>query len=255
MNPNPVQTGLEPKKNIIMKHLSFLLLIALQLSHFSLSAQKTIVDNNAQVRPVGAFEAIHVSNSFDIFLSQAPEHALVVSASDVALRDQIETEVKNGTLYIRLKKSGVDWKSNRKLRAYVSAPDLKKIELSGSSDLQIDNVFKAEDLEIRISGSSDFKGNIEGRNLRLNSSGSSDFRMGGKVENMKVNLSGSSDMNAYELTVDNCDITCSGASDVQITVNKELKVNVSGASNVSYKGTAVVKEMKTSGSSSLKKRD
>jgi hypothetical protein len=238
-----------------MKQIAFILLVLLQLGQMPLAAQKTIMDENAQVRTVGSFEAINVSSAFDVFLTQSPDHVVVVSSSDLSFRDQINTEVRNGTLYIGLKKSNLDWKGGRKLRAYISAPNLSKIELSGACDLNIENVFKCNDLEMRLSGSSDFKGAIEATNIRLNSSGSSDYRLSGKAESIKISLSGSSDIKAYDFAVDYCDINCSGTSDVEITVNKELSVNVSGASNVSYKGTAVVRDIKTSGSSSLRKKD
>jgi hypothetical protein len=238
-----------------MKQIVFFFLVFLQLGYLPLFAQKTILDEHAQMRTTGAFNAIHVSSAFDVFLSQSAEHAVVVSASDVSTRDQIITEVKGGTLYISLKKSNFDWKGSRKLRAYISAPDLNKIELSGSTDLTIENTFKADDLDVRLSGSSDFKGNVVCKNLKVSSSGSSDYRMSGTTENLKVNLSGSSDMKSFGLSADYCDINCSGTSDVEITVNKELKVNLSGASDVNYKGQAIVREMKTSGSSSVKKRD
>jgi hypothetical protein len=238
-----------------MKKIAFLWFVFFQLGYFSLTAQKTILDENAQVRTVGSFDAISISNAFDVYFTQSADYAVVVSASELSFRDQITTEVRNGTLYIGLKKSNFDWKSGRKLRAYVSAPVLTKIALSGSSNLNIENLFKTEDLFVQISGSSDFKGALECKNLRLSSSGSSDYKITGKAENLEVNISGSSDMKAFDFATDFCDISCSGTSDVEITVNKELKVNISGASNVSYKGTAIIRDMKTSGSSNLRKKD
>jgi hypothetical protein len=67
-------------------------------------------------------------------------------------------------------------------------------------------------------------------------------------------LSGSSDLKAFDLSADYCDISASGASDVNITVNKELKVSASGASDVYYKGNGVIKEISSSGASDVKKR-
>jgi hypothetical protein len=42
---------------------------------------------------------------------------------------------------------------------------------------------------------------------------------------------------------------------MQVTVNKELSVNTSGGVMVYYKGTAVIREAKTSGGGSVSKRD
>jgi hypothetical protein len=48
-------------------------------------------------------------------------------------------------------------------------------------------------------------------------------------------------------------LNASGGSDVYITVNKELNADASGGSDVYYKGNGTVREMKSSGSSSVKK--
>ena len=44
------------------------------------------------------------------------------------------------------------------------------------------------------------------------------------------------------------------ASDAEITVNKELTVDASGGSDVYYKGSGVIRNVRSSGSSSVKKR-
>ena len=238
-----------------MKQILLFLAIILLLGFVPGFSQKAIMDENAQVRQVEKFNAIVVSSAFDVIVTQSNETVVVVSAADVSQRDLILTEVNNGTLVISLKKSNMDWRGNMKLRAYISVPDVNKIELNGASDLKLEGTFKTEDLEIRLTGASDMTGNVEATNLRLSSSGSSDFKIGGKAENLRINLSGSSDVKAFDMVSDYCDISGSGSSDVEITVNKELKVNISGASNVSYKGLAIVRDMKTSGSSSLQKRD
>lgn len=251
----PVIAPARNHNNSTMKQIVMFLAVVFSLGFLPAAGQKAIMDENAQVRQVGKFNAIVVSSAFDVLLTQSNETTVVVSAADLGKRDMILTEVSNGTLVISLKKSNMDWRGNMKLRAYISVPDLNKIELNGASDLKIEGVFKTQDLELRISGASDLVGNIEATNLRLNSSGSSDYKLNGKVENLRINISGSSDIKAFEMVSDFCDISCSGSSDVDVTVNKELKVNISGSSNVSYKGTAIVRELKTSGSSSLKKRD
>ena len=52
---------------------------------------------------------------------------------------------------------------------------------------------------------------------------------------------------------DVCNVEASGGSDIYITVNKELVAGASGGSDIFYKGNGSVKEMKSSGSSSVKK--
>src|SRR6188474_3496230 len=128
----------------------------------SASAQKTIKDANAEKRNVSGFHAIEVSGGIDLYLSQGDE-AVAVSASKDEYRDKIVTEVKNGVLKIWF-----DWKSNlrvdwgnHKLKAYVSARNLDRLEGSGGSDIEIDGLLKTTKLDLEISGGSDFDGKVE----------------------------------------------------------------------------------------------
>ena len=85
----------------------------------------------------------------------------------------------------------------------------------------------------------------------LNASGGSDIY---PESNLKVTASGGSDLHGFDLTADNCRISASGGSDARITVNKELNVDASGGSDIYYKGSGVIKELRTSGSSSISKK-
>ena len=57
----------------------------------------------------------------------------------------------------------------------------------------------------------------------------------------------------YELAADMCNLQASGGSDVSVTINKELSADASGGSDVFYKGNGLIREIKSSGSSSIKK--
>jgi hypothetical protein len=68
-----------------------------------------------------------------------------------------------------------------------------------------------------------------------------------------IDLSGASDVKAFDLAVQQCRIDLSGSSDVSITCNGEMTVSASGASDVKYKGSGVIREVRTSGSSSVRR--
>jgi hypothetical protein len=236
-----------------MKSIQWVLVVLLQLGWLPGFSQKTINDANAQVRNVGAFSAISVSSSIDVILTQSGTAAVAVSANEPKYRDMITTEVKNGTLYIDYKNKGVDW-GGKNLRAYISATTLNKIHASGACDIKVEGGFNTTDLEISLSGSSDFKGSVTAQNLKLSGSGSSDFTISGKTTNLRIDISGASDVKGFELEADYCDAEASGASDINVTVNKELNVKASGASDVTYKGSGFAKNVSTSGASEIKKK-
>ncbi|MCC7401823.1 MAG: DUF2807 domain-containing protein [Chitinophagaceae bacterium] len=220
------------------------------------SAQKVINDVNAEKRNVSGFHGISVSGGMDLYLSQGDE-ALAVSASEAKYRDRIKTEVKDGILNIWYENNNnvrIDW-GNRKLKVYISYKDLDQIKASGACDLLVIGDMKADDLRIDLSGASDLKGGkLVAKNLEIRLSGASDLKMSGNAEKVKVDASGASDFKAYEFTADFCAVQATGASSIHITVNKEISIKASGASDVFYKGEAIIRDLKISGASNVSKK-
>jgi hypothetical protein len=214
------------------------------------SAQKTINDANAQKRNVSGFHAIEVSGGIDLYLSQG-EEGVAVSASKEEYRAKIKTEVKDGVLKIWYEWNSnfrMDW-GNRKLKAYVSFKNLDRLEGSGGSDISVDGSIKVAKLAMEVSGGSDFDGKVETDELTIHASGGSDVDISGKAAKLTIDASGGSDFKGYDLASDICNVEASGGSDVHITVNKELSANASGGSDVYFKGTGLIRDLKTSGSS------
>ena len=231
-----------------MKKLLFSLLVTGMIT--TASAQKTINDANAEKRNVSGFHAIEVGGGIDLYLSQG-EEAVAVSASKNEYRARIKTEVKNGVLKIWYEWNSnlrFDW-SNHKLKAYVSFKDIDRLEGSGGSDISVDGSIKVAKLAMEISGGSDFDGKVETGELNIQASGGSDVRISGKADRLTIDASGGSDFKGYDLASDICNVEASGGSDIQVTVNKELSANASGGSDVYYKGTGLIRDLKTSGSS------
>ena len=220
-----------------------------------LFAQK-INDPNAEVREAKNFHGISVSSAFDVYLSQSSDEAVAVSASETKERERISVEVKDGILHIGYDSKGMSWgKGNKKLKAYISFKQIDKLSVSGACDVFINGTLKADDLTIKQSGASDLKGKLEVSKLSVDLSGASDMTVSGTATQLSVEASGASDFKGFDLITENCKAEASGASDIRITVNKDLRVNASGASDVEYKGSAMISDFKTSGASSLKKRN
>jgi hypothetical protein len=211
-------------------------------------------DKNLQPRKVSGFQGIQVSGGIDLYLSSGPE-SVAVGASSTEIRDHIITEVVNGNLRIHLEQNYHTYLQNPKMKAYVSISNLKNLDASGGSDVYIQNQINGTDIEIRLSGGSDLKGKLNANHLVINQSGGSDVNISGNVKNLEVDASGGSDLDGYDLVTDYANVHASGGCDSHLTVNKELRIVASGGSDVSYKGTGSVKEVKSSGSSSVTRKD
>ncbi len=246
-----------------MKRL-FVLLFGLVLSGY-LSAQQ-VNDPNAVKVDVTSFHGIDVSSAFDVYLTQSNsnEEAVAVSASEEKFRERIKVEVKEGILHIRYE-NGLRWNNGKmKLKAYISFKNIDQLIVSGACDVFVLGDLKADELKIGLSGASDLKmskagdmkeeGKIDVKGkLTVNLSGASDMKISGNVSELKVEASGASDFKGFDLTSDSCDASASGASNIQVTVNKELSAHATGASDIHYKGEGMIRDMKTSGASSVSK--
>jgi Putative auto-transporter adhesin, head GIN domain len=233
-----------------MKNILFA--VALTVISGMASAQKIVNDPNAEVRTVSSFHALHVSNSFDVILTQGPEEGLAVSANSKEDMASIKTVVEKGVLRIWFDEKNKWWPKNRKLKAYVSVKNLDELKCSGSPDVKIEGSLNAANLKLDFSGASDLDGRIVVTDkLDINLSGASDVDINGSANEVTIDVSGASDVKAYEFKTTNCSVDASGASSVRITVDKELSAKLSGASSVQYKGTAMIKDIKTSGASSI----
>jgi hypothetical protein len=231
-------------------------LFILSLFAIPLFAQKTINDANAEVRQVSSFTALHISNAFDVVITQGSQEGLAVSASDKEDVQYIKTEVSNGTLKIWFDpKDKKFWPKNRKLKAYVAVKNVKEIKASGACDLKIEGGLSASDLKVGLSGASDLNGKLTiSGTLDVHLSGASDMDITGSAKDMSIDANGASDIKAYDFKTTVCKVEASGASGVKISVDKELSARLSGASSVSYKGEALIRDIKTSGASSISRK-
>jgi len=209
-------------------------------------------DPNAEVREAKNFHGINVSSSFDVYITQSNDEAVAVSASETKYRDRIKVEVRDGILYIRYDNEGRWSTGNKKLKAYISIKQIDKLTVSGACDVFLSGTLKADDLTVNLSGASDLKGKIDIKKLSVDISGASDMNItGGTAGQLTIEARGASNFKGFDLVTDYCDAKASGASDIRITVNKELSAHASGASNVQYRGEGLIKDLRTSGASSV----
>jgi hypothetical protein len=231
--------------------LSFLLFASVAVTYAQI---KEVNDPNAEVRNVKGFHAIKVSHAIDLFLSQSDREVVAVSASTDEYTNRIKTEVENGVLKIWYDNPPKWSRGDKKLKAYISFKTLDRLNASGASDIRVTGTIKANELDINMSGASDFDGDIQVNSLMVDLSGASDMTVKGSATSLKIEVSGASEFKGYDLQTDNCSARASGASDIRVTVNKELNAQASGASGVHYKGNGVIRDLKTNGASSVSKK-
>ncbi len=239
-----------------MKKLILLTVAATALC-FSSFAQKTVNDPNAQTRTVsGSFSAVKVGSAIELILTQGSEEKVVVSANDTRIRDRIKTEVKDGELKIYYDSDWgvkINWTRNDYMRVYVSYKTLNAVHASGASSVKFETTWQSSNAKLKLSGASSFKGELKADKLEADLSGASVATFSGTVKSLDLEANGASSFHGYDLNTENSKVDVSGASTAQVQTEKEINVEASGASTVRYKGNAVIRDIKVSGASSVKK--
>ncbi len=87
----------------------------------------------------------------------------------------------------------------------------------------------------------------------LDCSGASKIKLTGTAVDVNMDLSGASDIFAFDMPAENYDIEISGAGNAQLTVNKRIRAEISGAGSVKYKGSPTEIDQSVSGAGSIKK--
>jgi len=225
-----------------MKSLTRILAITIAVVAFATLTTKA---SRIEDRHLSGFNAITLSASYDVYITQGTAESVKVEASDED-QEHIITEVIGGVLNIHEKHNGgLHWSwGDKKQVVYVVARDINSISISGSGDVFFKSGINTTNMKIRISGSGDIVGRLTAKTLEASISGSGDVRLSGRADNSNVRVSGSGDFEGRDLVTVSTTVRVVGSGDA--TVNASIKVDaaVSGSGDISYTGGA--KQVSTS---------
>lgn len=229
----------------------FILFSLFSLHQLDAQRNKNLSEEN---RFIDHFDQIAVSAGIDLYLTQGNDHKLKVVAND-AMMDDVITELEGDKLIVKMKNKSQwnwrNWKNNDPIEVHLTFETLKSIKASGGSDIYSQNQLRFEEFEIIASGGSDVKLDLDLEQLYCQTSGGSDLYLSGRVNAMEAYTSGGSDLHAKEFKIGNCILESSGGSDAKVTVNGELEVRASGASDVFIYGNPKIMSKRSSGASDI----
>ena len=195
------------------------------------------------------FSGIDIQGVTNVEISQG-ETFKIIAIGHSNIIDRVSTEVADDIWQVYVKGNCL---SNYELKFKVTMPNLSTVIVSGVGNFKVYDFKNQGDLALDISGT----GNIEidqfqgSENLDVNISGSGSvfcFENWDELVNQEVNISGSGSFLAFPLQTQNSEITISSTGTCQISVEKSLKVSLSGSGSVQYKGSPSHVETSISGS-------
>jgi len=186
-----------------------------------------------------SFSAIELSGSAHVTLRQGPRDRIRLPA-DADARRAVETRVSDGRLLIRTRDSWKFWASE-KPRIEVQMRELRRLVISGASDVHAVGPFKAEEVSVSISGAGLVRlDDLRADSLRFVVSGAGDGEMAGQVRELRLSVSGKGKLAAEKLKAARASVSISGVGHADLWVTDELKIAVSGIGSVNYWGTPSV---------------
>ena len=201
-------------------------------------------------RDLSTFTGIHVSGSIDVYLAPGKTQTVKVVADDNVL-DLIKTEVKGNELFIGNRKC---YRSHAETKVMITLPQLTRVSISGSSDVEGSGIFVGKDLKLHVSGSGSITLAVKADDVSVHISGSGDISLKGDARDLDVHISGSGDLDARDLTADDVALSVSGSGNCKVNAKGDLVASISGSGDVRYYGTPKSVEASVSGSGSVKKR-
>lgn len=232
-----------------IKKLSVLAILFITLSacHKSIKPSGSLTN---QVHNLGGYEKVIISDAINAKISFTSGAEQVTVQANSNLHPYIITEVIGENLYIRLK-DNILIKGSYTINVQIDANDFSALEVSGASNCTIENSWINSFININASGASRISGSISSDYCNVNLSGASILSILGNALDVNMSLSGSSNFDGFSFQSDNLHADLSGASNVELTVDSTLNLNLSGGSTLRYMGEGVIENIQSSGGSSV----
>ena len=237
-----------------MKHIGYLLLATLMF----VSCEKETIRVTGSVitldYSIDRIQTLELSHAFeaDIFYDSSVS-ALSIDINE-DLQDHLEVFISSSTLRIGLS-DNLSIKGNATLRVRLTSNNLQNITLSGASRATMKNEVDQDNMNIELSGASQFYGSLNLDRFDANLSGASQVTISGAIDDADIECSGGSHIEDFSMQIDNLKIECSGASNAELSVSDILDVELSGASQLTYDGDPAIIRQELSGASTLRQRD
>lgn len=202
---------------------------------------------------LGEVTEVDIGSALDAEIVPGDEPSLTVRADD-NLIDRVEISEAAPRVEVRLER-GITLRGVT-AEVTVTVPSLTEVAVSGASSVEVAEGIDIADLRVSASGASELTGTVEADQLDVDASGSSEVVLDGSAGELRVSASGATDADLGGLAVDgDARVEASGASDVFVRVTGTLDAHASGASSVDYAGSPADVSARTSGASSVERRD
>lgn len=201
-------------------------------------------------RPVADFEKVELSTGGLLEIRQGTTFSLTVEAQENML-PLIETVVEGNALQIKTSKL---LGNHEPFKYVLTMPKLEGIEIAGSGDVVVKDIFSPEDMQIEVAGSGKVTANLVAKKMNSSIAGSGELLLEGLADEHTISIAGSGTLNAKKLNAKRVKIDIAGSGTANIMVLERLEADIAGSGAVNYLGTPTEVKTDIAGSGSINKR-
>jgi len=210
-------------QNLVMK-INFTVILIFCLAVSGLAQQ-------SEVRQIGAFQAVRVSEAIDVYLKKGEKESVKVEATGTDLSNVL-TEVNGTTLKIHMRDG--NFRGRKSVKVYVTYTRLEKLSASSASNLFSTDLIKSGKLEISVSSAGSVEVKLESESVIVNASSAGKTVLEGNTKSLEIEAS-------------------SSAGSAKINVSKELQAHASSGGSIRYRGNPLKTNTDSSSGGSVKK--
>ncbi|MGH3569799.1 MAG: GIN domain-containing protein [Pseudonocardia sp.] len=197
---------------------------------------------------LGGVRALVVESGFTVRVAIGePEKATVEVDDNIA--DLVEIRLTGSVFHLGLRPGAQVQEAT--LSADVTLSALDHVTVGGESRMTFVPELAGQALVLTVLGMSEIGGTIQIEQVRAGASGASRLALTGEVRRLVVAASGASELELSRLVVADLDITLSGASVADVTVDDALAAEVGGASVLRYAGNPQIVRQQATGASTI----
>lgn len=189
-------------------------------------------------RIVSELDEVELTMSGDLTIEQGSTEALTIEGEDNIV-PLISSDVSGRRLTLGTRENA-SFSNTKPLRFRLTVRHLSFISAAGSGGIQMDGVTGSR-LQVKASGSGDITiTRISETTFEAGSSGSGSINASGDVGDLNVRCSGSGDYKGRDLGSKTAHVELLGSGDATVKVSESLDATVSGSGSIRYVGSPEV---------------
>jgi Putative auto-transporter adhesin, head GIN domain len=210
------------------------------------------------------FTGLRVDNAFAATVTYGGAFGVTVTVDDNLVK-YLRVELDGDTLHIGLDPN-MSYQ-NATLKAEVTMPSLRALEVSGGATADVTGFASEDDLELRlsgggkvslagfragdvgidVSGAARLSGDLEAQELSGEASGAGQVALAGSASKAQLEASGAGKLDLKDLTLKDADLQLSGGASGTVRVTGTLTVEASGGARLDYYGSPTQVQTNVSG--------